>query len=65
MSAYILVFSHPFFVITDTDGRYSIPNIPSGTYTLKVWSELGTVESRRITIVDGTTTDVDFQVVKR
>ena len=65
MSAYILVFSHPFFAITDAEGRYSIPNIPSGTYTLKVWSELGTVEGKRITIVDGTTVDTDFQVVKR
>jgi len=65
MSAYILVFSHPFFAITEADGRYSIPNIPSGAYTLKVWSELGTTEGKRITIVDGTTIDADFQVVKK
>jgi len=65
MSAYILVFSHPFFAITDAEGRYSIPRIPSGTYTLKVWSELGTAETRRITIVDGTTVDADFQVIRR
>jgi plastocyanin len=64
MSAYILVFNHPFFAITDADGRYSIPNIPAGTYTLKVWSELGTVEPRRITIAANTTIDADFQVVK-
>jgi len=42
MSAYILVFSHPFFAVTDAEGRYAIPNIPSGTYTLKMWSELNT-----------------------
>ena len=65
MSAYILVFSHSYFAVTDPEGRYSIPNIPSGTYTLKVWSELGSAEGRRITIADGTTVDVDFQVVKR
>lgn len=65
MSAYILVFSHPFFAVTDAEGRYSIPNIPSGTYTLKVWSELGAADSRRVTIVDGTTIDADFQVIKR
>src|SRR5215210_901274 len=26
MSAFILVFNHPFFAITDTDGRYRIDN---------------------------------------
>ena len=65
MSAYILVFSHPFFAITDTDGRYSIPNIPSGAYTLKVWSELGVADGKRITVADGVTVDTDFQVIKR
>ncbi len=65
MSAYILVFSHPFFAITDADGRYAIPSIPAGTYTLKVWSELGNADTRRITIADGNTSDVDFQVIKR
>lgn len=65
MSAYILVFSHPFFAITDDDGRFAIPNIPSGTYTLKVWSELGSVDAKRVTVADGTTLDVDFQVIKR
>jgi len=65
MSAYILVFSHPFFAITDLDGRYSIPNIPAGAYTLKVWSELGAADARRIAIIDGTTVDADFQVIKR
>ena len=34
MSAYILVFNHPFFAVTDDDGRYAIPGVPSGTYTL-------------------------------
>ena len=41
MSAYILVFNHPFFAVTDDDGRYAIPSVPPGTYTLLVWSELG------------------------
>ena len=65
MSAYILVFGHSFFAITDAEGRYSIPNIPAGTYTLKVWSELGSADGKRITIADGTTADVDFLVNKR
>ena len=28
MSAFILVFAHPFFAVTDAEGRYRIPDVP-------------------------------------
>ena len=62
MSAYILVFNHPFFAVTDDDGRYTIPNVPAGAYTLVVWSELGKAESRKITVVDGEAVDAEFRI---
>jgi len=62
MSAYILVFSHPYFAMTDIDGRYEIPNIPAGAYTVMLWSELGTAEPRKITVTDGSMAEIDFQV---
>jgi plastocyanin len=62
MSGYILVFSHRYFAVTDVDGRYAIPRVPAGTYTLMVWSELGSAEPRRITVTDGTIAEADFQV---
>jgi plastocyanin len=62
MSAYILVFSHPFFAVTEPDGRYAIPNVPPGTYELRVWSEFGTVESRPIVVGDGESVEMNFQV---
>ncbi|HYN07493.1 MAG TPA: carboxypeptidase regulatory-like domain-containing protein [Vicinamibacterales bacterium] len=62
MSAYILVFNHPFFAVTDEDGRYSIPGVPSGPYTLAVWSEIGRPATRKVTVVDGDTVEVNFQV---
>ncbi|HKW01118.1 MAG TPA: carboxypeptidase regulatory-like domain-containing protein [Vicinamibacterales bacterium] len=64
MSAYILVFSHPFFAVTDDDGRYSIGAVPAGSYKLLVWSELGHVEPREISVGDGETVDADFQVIR-
>ena len=39
MSAFILVFSHPFFAMTDSEGRYRIDNVPPGTYTVVAWNE--------------------------
>src|SRR6185503_12267453 len=32
MNAFILVFSHPFFAVTDEAGRYRIDNVPPGSY---------------------------------
>jgi len=64
MSAYILVFSHPFFAATDDDGRYAISAVPAGTYTLLVWSELGRAEPRTVTVGDGESVDADFRVAR-
>ena len=61
MSAYVLVFSHPFFSVTDVQGRYTLANVPAGTHTVKVWSELGVAEPRRVT-VGGGVVDADFRV---
>jgi hypothetical protein len=62
MSAYILVFSHPYFAVTDVDGRYEIPNVPAGAYTVMLWSELGTADPRKVTLGEGTAAEIDFQV---
>jgi plastocyanin len=62
MSGYILVFSHRFFALTDDQGRYAIPNVPAGTYTLMVWSELGHADPKRVTVVDGGVAEADFQI---
>jgi plastocyanin len=62
MSAYILVFSHPFFAISDGGGRYSIADIPAGTYGVSVWSELGQSPSRRVTIGADSTVEADFEI---
>ena len=64
MSAYVLVFSHPFFSVTDAQGRYTLPNVPAGTHTVKVWSELGAAEPRRVTVGAGLV-DADFRVERQ
>jgi len=53
MSAYVAVFDHPFFGVSDKDGKWTIKNLPDGDYTLTAWHEkLGTQE-KKVTIKDG------------
>ena len=39
MNAFVLVFNHPFFDVTDVDGHFELPSVPSGTYTIVGWYE--------------------------
>lgn len=64
MSAHILVFSHPFFAVSGDDGGYVIENVPAGTYSLLVWSELGSAPARRVTVPDGGSVEADFTVAR-
>ena len=60
MNAFILVFTHPFFAITDGEGRYHIDNIPPGTYGVIAWNEGTASEPKPVTVPDGAIAELDF-----
>jgi plastocyanin len=62
MNAYILVFSHPFFALTDGDGRYHIDNVPPGTYSIVAWNEGALSDHGSVTVPDGGTAEIDFTI---
>ena len=63
MSAFVLVFSHPYYVIAQADGRYRIDNIPPGTYTVSAWHEGDVRDTRTVTIpAQGGDVELDFNV---
>jgi hypothetical protein len=41
MSAWVRVFDHPYFAVTDEDGNFDIKDVPAGNYRLMVWHETG------------------------
>ena len=46
MVAYVGVMEHPYFAVTGPDGKFSIGDLPPGTYTVEAWHEkLGTKEA--------------------
>jgi len=60
MNAFILVFGHPFFALTDLDGRYRIDNVPPGTYSVVAWNEGVAGDPRPVTVPDGGVAELDF-----
>jgi hypothetical protein len=63
MSAFVLVFAHPFFATTDSEGRFRIPSVPAGTYTIAVWTDGVVRETRKIEVPAGeAAVDLEFQV---
>ena len=65
MLAYIHVFEHPFFAITDERGKFSIPNVPAGTYILNAWHEDAGVRTQEVTVSEDGATRVNFEFRKR
>ncbi len=39
MNAYVAAFDHPYFAVTDTEGKFEITGVPPGKYTLVAWHE--------------------------
>jgi plastocyanin len=62
MNAFILVFAHRFFAVTDQNGRYRIDQVPPGTYRVTAWYEGIALQTGRVTIPAGATADLDFRL---
>jgi plastocyanin len=62
MSAFVLVFNHPFFDVTDVDGRFELPSLAAGTYNVVGWYEGEARISRPVTVQPNSWTEVDLVV---
>jgi plastocyanin len=64
MSAYIGVFTHPFFSVTGTDGKFTIANLEPGTYEITAWHERLGTKTASVTVGanDKKTQDFKFAV---
>jgi hypothetical protein len=55
MTAHLWVMDHPFFAVTDAHGKFTIPDLPPGEYTLASWHELLGTQEVTIQVSDSTT----------
>ena len=61
MSAYIGVFTHPFFSVTSTDGKFNIAGLDAGTYEITAWHERLGTQTASITVSGTDTKTQDFK----
>lgn len=50
MNAWVGVVAHPYFAVTGPDGRFSLPNLPAGTYSVEAWHEAAGAASGTVTV---------------
>jgi len=62
MSAFVVVFNHRYFRVTDPDGRYRLDQVPAGTYTVVGWYEGEARVQRSVTVAAGAVVDLDLEV---
>jgi Carboxypeptidase regulatory-like domain len=64
MRAYIGVLEHPYFAVSDANGRFTIPQLPPGTYTIEAWHERLGTQTQQVTVAakDEKTVDFSFKV---
>ena len=63
MESWALVEDHPYYTITDEQGRFSLNNIPPGTYRVIVWHPyMREAAAQEVTITPKASTTVQFAI---
>ncbi len=61
MNAFILVLKNPYFAVTDKEGRFSIPNLPAGSYQVKTWHEKLRSARQKVTVPENNDVSIQFK----
>ena len=61
MTAFIVATDHPYFAVTDENGKFKIDKVPSGSYSVEAWhSEFGSLVKDAIKVEGGKSVDPGF-----
>jgi plastocyanin len=60
MRGVLAVFKNSHHAVTDSNGSFSLPNLPPGKYTVTAWHELYGTQSKEITVTAGKSQDLNF-----
>jgi hypothetical protein len=60
MSATVMVLDHPWFAVPDDQGRFRLPALPTGDYSITAWHERLGDTTIRVRIEAGQPATADF-----
>ena len=59
MGGYWVVADNPYAALSDADGKFSITEIPAGTYKVKIWHETLGESMQEVVVKPGETTELN------
>jgi hypothetical protein len=62
MLAFIFVGENPYSASVDREGRFTLKDVPPGTYTIAVWNSHLKAAGKTVTVTAGATSEVNFTV---
>jgi plastocyanin len=64
MRSWVVVTEHPFYAVSDADGRFTLDRLPSGRYKLRLWHETLGTASREVMVSATGATPVAIEMAR-
>lgn len=64
MMSYVFVKDHPFFAVSDENGKFQIAGLPAGEYEVKAWHEHYKEQTGTVTVDANGAGNIDFSYVE-
>lgn len=65
MTGFVIALNTPYYVQAGDDGRFTIGNVPPGTYTIHVWHERAAEQTATISVAGGGLGSLRYQLDAR
>jgi plastocyanin len=62
MTGYVIAVNTPYYAQAGNDGRFTIGNVPAGTYTIHIWHERGGEQTASIAVAAGGVGGLRYQL---
>jgi hypothetical protein len=64
MEAFIYVADNPYYAVTGADGKFTIPDVPAGTYKLVAYQPFTGPNEQTVTVAAGKPSDLNIELKK-
>lgn len=61
MLGWIFATDNPYAVVVDSAGKFTLPNVPPGRYTVGAWHPFLGIRQQSVVIAPGATTEIEFE----